>query len=229
MTDTDICVKVTGENMRALIVSGGTLDDNQVCSMIKNDGFDVIYAADAGMEALYRHHLTPDIIVGDFDSVCEEALSYFKRSGRVELVELTPEKDDTDTEHAIRDAISRGFDHIVLVGATGTRLDHVLANISLLGIGLEEGITMEMVDAHNRIRMVNGPISMEKESQFGKYVSLIPYSEVVENLTLEGFKYELNGYPLTGFNSLGVSNEIVADVAHINFSKGILLVIESRD
>ena len=54
---------------------------------------------------------------------------------------LNPEKDDTDTEYAIREAIRRGAMEIVVIGATGTRIDHVLGNISLLGIGLEEQIT----------------------------------------------------------------------------------------
>lgn len=215
--------------MKALIVSGGTIDEAQLCEMIKNEGFDVIYAADAGMEALYHHHLTPDIIVGDFDSVNEEALSYYKRETQVELVELTPEKDDTDTEHAIRDAISRGAEDLTLLGGTGTRLDHVLANIAMLGIGLEEDVAIELVDAHNRIRMTNKPMTLHKKEQFGKYVSLIPYTDKVEHLTLSGFKFELNDYTLTGFNSLGISNEITAKEARIDFDGGILLVVESRD
>ena len=142
---------------------------------------------------------------------------------------LNPEKDDTDTEYAIREAIRRGAMEIVVIGATGTRIDHVLGNISLLGIGLEEQIKISLVDEHNRIRMINQPLMIRKAEQYGKYVSLIPFSEKVSGVTLRGLKYPLTDYTMGGFNSLGISNEIVSDEATISFSSGELIVIESKD
>ena len=142
---------------------------------------------------------------------------------------LNPEKDDTDTEYAIREAIRRGAMEIVVIGATGTRIDDVLGNISLLGIGLEEQIKISLVDEHNRIRMINQPLTIRKAEQYGKYVSLIPFSEKVSGVTLRGLKYPLTDYTMGGFNSLGISNEIVSDEASISLSSGQLIVIESKD
>ena len=182
------------------------------------------------MDFFYRNHLTPDLIVGDFDSVSSEALAYYQSTGKVEIITLNPIKDDTDTEFAIRTAIEKGATSITLLGATGTRLDHVLGNIELLGIGLEKGVEMELVDSHNRIRMVSGgTLAFGKDAQFGNYVSLIPFTKQVTGVTLEGFKYPLSDYTLEKFHSLGISNEIVEEQAKIRFSEGILLVIESRD
>lgn len=115
------------------------------------------------------------------------------------------------------------------MGATGTRLDHVLGNIELLGIGLKAGIPIQICDAHNRIRMIDRGMTLARKEQFGTYVSLIPYTECVEHLTLTGLKYPLTDACLRGFCSLGVSNEIVADTAEISFESGILLVVESKD
>ena len=215
--------------MRGLIVTGGSIDDDFACEVIKNGGYDVIMAADAGMTFLYHNHIIPDIIVGDFDSVDQEILSYFKERARIEFCQLNPQKDDTDTEFAVYDAISRGVKRLTILGATGSRLDHVLANIGLLGIGLTHDVTMELIDSHNRMRMISGPLSIRKNEQFGDYVSLIPVTGKVEHVTLEGFKYNLTDFTMGGFNSLGVSNEIVDDEAHISFSEGILLVVEARD
>lgn len=75
---------------------------------------DAVIAADAGMEYLYRSHRVPDVIVGDFDSVGTEALAYFKTLPGVAIQKLIPEKDDTDTESAIRLAIRRGAERITL-------------------------------------------------------------------------------------------------------------------
>ena len=77
--------------------------------------------------------------------------------------------------------------------------------------------------------MINQPLTIRKEEQYGKYVSLIPFSEKVCGVTLRGLKYPLTDYTMGGFNSLGISNEIVSDEATISFSSGELIVIESKD
>lgn len=215
--------------MKYLIVSGGNVSEGFLTYMVKNGGFDVILAADAGMEALYRDHVLPDIIVGDFDSVNPDTLEYFHDKEQIEICMLTPEKNDTDTEHAIREAIRRGAHEIVILGGTGSRIDHVLGNICLLGIGLEEHVDIRMVDEHNRIRMIDSPLKIQKKDQFGKYISLIPFSGRAEGVTLKGFKYPLDNYTMGGFNSLGISNEIVDDEAEISFTSGQMIVIESKD
>jgi thiamine pyrophosphokinase len=215
--------------MRGLIVSGGTVDDELVCQEIKNGGYEMVIAADSGMEVLYRHHLTPDIVVGDFDSVSKEALSFFKDSDRIEFEELNPIKDDTDTEYALRDAISRGAHSVTILGATGSRVDHMLGNICLLGMGLVNDVNVSILDTHNRIRMIDSPITIRKKEQYGTAVSLIPYSDEVTGVTLTGFKYNLSECTMKGFNTLGISNEIVEDEAMISLESGYLLVIESKD
>lgn len=215
--------------MRFLIVSGGEATDEFVEGVIKRGGYDVILAADSGMDFLYRTKILPDIIVGDFDSVDPEVLEFFREHEEIDICALNPVKDDTDTEFAIREAIRRGAHEITIIGGTGTRLDHVLGNISLLGIGLEEDVRMELLDANNRIRMTDHSVVLKKKQQYGKYLSLLPYSEKVTGVTLRGVKYPLDNYTMGGFNSLGISNEIVDEEASIELKSGRLLVIESRD
>lgn len=212
-----------------LIVSGGNVEDAFVCRMIESKQPDMIIAVDKGMDFFYRNQRMPDVIIGDFDSVDSESLHYFRELPDVQMIELNPVKDDTDTEAAIRYALAHGAEKITLLGATGSRLDHVLGNVELLGIGLQAGVPIVMTDTHNRIRMTDSGITLKKETQHGTYVSLIPYTEKVEHLTLRGFRYPLTDAVLTGFCSLGVSNEIVEEEAQISFDGGILLVIESRD
>ena len=212
-----------------VVISGGKIDDDFVLSVLRQQESAVMIAADSGMEFLYRNEIMPNVIVGDFDSVQSEALAYFKRQPGIHFQELVPEKDDTDTESAIRLAISMGAEEITLLGGTGSRLDHVLGNIELLGIGMNAGVPITMLDAHNRIRMTRQGMKIRRDEQFGKYVSLIPYTEQVEHVYLRGFKYPLTDYCLRGFCSIGVSNEIMEEEAEIAFDGGILLVIESKD
>ena len=214
---------------KIVIVSGGKIEDSFAAEWIEKYQPDYIIAADSGMEFFYRTGKVPDMILGDFDSVSKEILANFKKQEGILWKTLNPIKDDTDTEFAIRYAISLGAKQIVLLGGTGSRLDHVLGNIELLGIGLNTGVEILLLDANNRIRMRKSGVQLKKAEQFGKYVSLIPYTNEVKHLYLKGFMYPLEDATLKGFCSLGVSNEITADVAEISFEEGILLVIESRD
>ena len=96
-------------------------------------------------------------------------------------------------------------------------------------MGKEKGLHIAIADQWNYITLAESGTILHREEQFGKYVSLIPYTAKVEHLCLTGFKYPLDDYCLKGFCSLGVSNEITEKQAEITFEKGILIVIESRD
>ena len=200
------------------IIAGGKIEDAFAIEVLKGFAEKTVIAADSGMEFLRRNEIVPQVIIGDFDSVSKETLEWFQKKEGI-----------TDTEFALRLAISMGAECITVLGGTGSRLDHVLGNIELLGIGLELGVEIELLDANNRIRMTDHGMVLKKEEQFGKYVSLIPYTAQVEHLYLAGFKYPLADYCLKGFCSIGVSNEITEEQAEITFENGILIVIESRD
>ena len=215
--------------MRYVIISGGCIDDTFATEWLKKNEYDCMIAADSGMNFLHRNGLVPDIIAGDFDSVEIESLQHFQDLNNVQVIKLNPMKDDTDTEFVIREAIRRGATEIIVLGATGTRLDHVLANVNLLGIGLEENVSIELVDAHNRIRMIDDSLEIEKSNQFGSFISILPVKGDAKGVTLKGMKYPLQDADIACFSSLGISNEIVEDVARISVKQGVLLIIESRD
>lgn len=215
--------------MKYLIVTGGEIPDEFATRVVMTGGFEVILAADAGMEFLYRMKIMPDIIVGDFDSADPEILDYFRAQEQIDICALPTVKNDTDTEFAIREAIRRGAKEITILGGTGTRIDHVLGNIALLGIGLEPGVKIELLDPYNRVRMIDGPITLRRAEQYGRYLSLIPFSDTVTGVTVTGVKYPLTDAAMGGFNSLGVSNEIVEEEAHISLTSGQLLLVEARD
>lgn len=214
---------------RIMIISGGSITDAFAKDWMEKYQPEYIIVADSGMEFMHRTGLKPDMIIGDFDSVFPETLDYFKAQEEIVWKELNPIKDDTDTEFAIRQAISLGTKEITVLGATGSRLDHVLGNVALLGIGLEAQVKIQLVDAHNRISMLTGTVELRKEEQFGEYVSFLPVDGAVSGVTLEGFKYPLQDVAMPVFSSLGISNEIVEERARVEIKSGVLLMIESRD
>lgn len=188
-----------------------------------------IIVCDRGLEALYKLKIIPNHVVGDFDSVSPEILEFYKKQSQIIFHTYHPEKDNTDTDIALKLAIRLKSSKITIMGALGKRMDHAIANIHILKDALEANISCQIIDVHNRIYLINKEITLEKDKIYGKYVSLIPLTSEVEGITLTGFKYPLENYTLPIGTSLGISNEIIEDRAHVEMKKGILIVIESRD
>ncbi len=213
--------------MKTYIITGGSVDIDFIRSIIEADPGCVI-AADRGLEACVALSIKPQYVIGDFDSVSAQTKSFFD-SWDGEVTRLNPIKDDTDTEAALQLAFEKTEGDIVILGGTGSRLDHVLANISILGQGFEHGREVLLLDAHNRIRLIQKECFIKRDEQFGKFVSLFPINGSVRGVTLEGFYYPLTNATMEGYTSLGVSNEIVEKEARIKIDQGTLIMIESRD
>ena len=220
--------------MKTIIIGGGHWDLDFLKGFIEdfNDPLLYIIACDSGFETCIALGLEPQVIIGDFDSVSEDGLKRIKAS-RAKVVELNPVKDDTDIEAALQVAIdnTNDWDEIYILGGTGKRIDHLLGNINLLGLGLKKNRNVIIVDEYNYIQMITaGQVKQIKRSeQFGKYVSVFPYLGKASGVTMTGFKYPLSKATLEGFNTLTVSNEILEERATIELTAGYLIVCESRD
>lgn len=219
---------------RGLIITGGTMDLKLLKEVYHQYHYDSIIAVDGGLASVAKLSLKIDDIVGDMDTVDSEILNWYEgkvKSGEAAITihHLNPMKDMSDTQEALEIMMKRGVEEIYLVGATGTRLDHVLANIHLLYRALINNVKVYILDKNNRIQVINQGIEIEKEVAYGTYVSLMPFTNEVTKITLEGMKYPLQDYTLVQGDSLCISNEIVEEKARIHFESGILIVMETRD
>lgn len=214
--------------MHCLILTGGTIDIKFASTYCSNITWDYCIAADHGASAARALQIIPDCLIGDFDSVISEDLDYFRRKG-IEVIEFPPEKDYTDTHLAIETAIQKGAELITILGATGTRLDHVLANIGLLHLGLKQNVTIQLVDTNNRIRMTKSELIIRKSEQFGSQISLLAFGGEAAGIDLAGFYYPLQNGTLSCDVSVGISNVLVEEEGRISVKQGTLLVIESKD
>lgn len=216
-------------NKKCVIVSGGSIDDPFAIQVIENIKPDCVIGVDSGLDFLYRNQVVPTHIVGDFDSVSPEVISYYKSKADIPIREFTPVKDSTDTEIAVRFATELGAEELVILGATGTRLDHVMANIQILKIALDQGMKAYILDECNRISVWEKEIRLCASERFGKYFSLFPLGGVVEDVSIEGAKYPLQHYKMSPFESRCVSNEYKDDEVVITFPKGTIVLMETRD
>ena len=182
--------------------------------------FDTIICADGGLLVADKLNLTPTHLIGDYDSM--------KMPDAPDIIKLPMEKDMTDTEAAVDLAVSLGFDHITILGGLGGRFDHTMGNLGVLAKYCGKTHYLALIDGQNYVRMVNpGRYEMPKNPY--KYLGIISYGDFAENVTLCGVKYPLEDHFLTHETSLGVSNEIISEVAKISFTSGKLLIILSKD
>ena len=123
-----------------IIVSGGDIQRDFALDFLRNrierTGREklCLIAADRGLEFFMENHLLPDVAVGDFDSLSPQGEEFLKDLSTVEVIRLKPEKDDSDTQCAVNLAIRRGTKRIEILGATGRRVDHLIANLGLSAI-----------------------------------------------------------------------------------------------
>lgn len=213
----------------ALIVTGGAAGRVFAADFLRGRRYRFVLAVDGGLELCHDIGLMPTHLVGDFDTVEEGLLNRYAGLPGVETIRHRPEKDETDTELAIDLCVTLQAAQIHILGGTGTRMDHTLANVYVLLHAHWNQIPCMMYDSHNKIYLTDADVSISKAGQYGHYVSLLPVTEQVEGVTLKGFKYPLSGAVLRIGYSLGVSNEIEADVGSIHCERGILLVIEAKD
>ena len=211
--------------MIVAIISGGTPPSE---NLLKNYLIEVdfIIAADKGCECLYKYNIIPDLLLGDFDSANKEILDNAKLQIK-EILEFPPEKDYTDTEIAIIEAVKRGAEKIYLFGATGSRMDHALGNIGLLLTAKKKGIILEIIDDNNRLYL--GKNKMSLVGKYGETISFHALSDKVINLKIKGGKYNLESYDMNLLEPRAICNEFIDAPIEISYDAGELLILHSRD
>jgi len=224
--------------MRILIVTGGSIDEDFAARFISSEKFDINIIVDGALNVVNRlliwkkcllkiHHL-----VGDFDSADPDVLGKYIREPEITVHKFKPEKDNTDTELAVglaMDLCRNQEGEIYILGATGTRLDHLLANIHLMIRPFNKGIPCCIVDKNNRVRLITDTYKILKNNQWGKYISLLPLDPVLRGIDLTGFKYLLQNKTVSLGDSLCISNELLEDEGVITIRDGIAILVESSD
>lgn len=211
-----------------IIVAGGSPKYwPEMSSYKKNETFWV--GVDRGAWFLLENGITPDYAVGDFDSLSVEE---FKTISEVvsEVVKAPREKDETDTQLGLKIAMSESDDcPIILIGATGGRMDHLMANFWLMLEPRFQEISQRFMikDNQNSITFYqSGSHVVEKEGD-KDYLGFLCVTPVAD-LTLRGVKYPLNNYQ-AAYPISFASNEFIEGYANFEFSSGVVVVVQSKD
>lgn len=208
--------------MKAVVIANGELEAGEWWRE-HVAGADLIIAADGGTHHALRIGLTPDIIIGDLDSLDADLAKRLETSG-VRILRHSPHKDETDTELALLHALSLGAIEIAILGALGGRLDHALANILLLSMPELAGVRVYLAAAGYTVSLIHGQATFT--GQAGDILSLLPLGGDVYGITTEGLEYPLRGETLRLGPARGISNVLTAPEARVRVQDGLLLAIK---
>lgn len=205
------------------VITGGNIESPEFLrSKFKESAPFSIICADGGADHAYAAGLLPDIIIGDMDSLSSEKQNYFRKTGSKFIVH--PEtKDETDTQLALDYAFDLKPDRIFVFGACGTRIDHTLANISLLICGIKRNIHVRFVDELYEVFAVDDCYTIE--GLVGQTVSILPLTEEALGVSLEGFEYNIKNAIMTYGVPYGISNKLISTKGSIEIRSGVLLII----
>jgi len=175
--------------------------------------------ADGGADHARAYGLTPEAIIGDLDSVTEETLSHFSKA----RVVRDTDTERTDTEKAIRYLLDQGgVEEILLLGASGGRLDHVIGHVSLL-LRYADRVRLFLEDDRCRAWVEGGSVTLDHEP--GTVVSFFAVGAPAEGVTTEGLQYALAGRRLELGVQDSISNVVASRPARVRIQQGKLLFL----
>ncbi|MDR0943675.1 MAG: thiamine diphosphokinase [Ruminococcus sp.] len=178
---------------------------------------ELVIAADGGYTYCRDKKISPDVIIGDFDSLSDIP------SG-IKIVKLPVVKDITDTAAAVEYA--GGFDEIHIYGGTGGRIDHTLANIAVISELSKKGKKAFLYDNGRIITAVtDGQVSFSPPETMPSYISVFSFSDISEGINLTGLKYPLKDAVLKSGVPLGVSNEFTKEIATVSVKHGTIIIV----
>lgn len=211
--------------MRAIIFANGVVEDVAwVHELVQDD--DYLIGADGGTYHCLNVGRIPHTVVGDLDSLDPSTRKQLLDQG-VHIGKYPTEKDQTDLELALEEAVKHQASEIILVGALGGRLDQMLANLLLLA-QRDWKARVTLIDDRQTAQQIRAGETLRLCGQVGDIVSAIPISAVVTGVSYTGLRYPLEKATLTLGSTWGVSNELVNENATVHIETGILLIVMIR-
>lgn len=208
---------------KGIIVGGGPVNYRLLSNELKA-GYDLLVAADGGGKPLYDLGYIPQVLLGDFDSLPPVYKELLTNQG-AEMVSYQKEKDWTDLELSIELLIDKGINDILVFGGIGGRLDHTLANLSLLYRAKVAGVDVAMIGIAEMIILLSPKEQIILSPFVGGHFSLVPLFEVVEGVKIKGAKFPLENATIEFGSTLGIHNEFLENAVEISSQTGYLYLI----
>jgi thiamine pyrophosphokinase len=211
---------------RAIVFANGRMDAPPTI-LTDIHPSDFIIAADGGTHHCKLLGITPNVIIGDFDSLDQKEIDTYRLAG-VEIIHYPIHKDETDLELVLQFTIEQEITDLYIIGALGDRWDMTVANILLMAHPMYSKLKIHLLDGSQELVLLRGNEHLEIFGRAGYQLSLIPLVGDTHGITTHGLEYPLNDETLYFGSARGVSNVFMLDQVQIFVREGILLCILNR-
>lgn len=203
---------------KCIILANGRAPAKSVVRYLKLAGYSFLICADGGTDTAKKLRLTPDVIIGDFDSVKPETLSFFR--SKTEIIQIK-RQNDTDVEKSLKYAVGKKYDEVVLLGAIGDRLDHSFCNLGIV-IKFFDKIKVRIISDKSILTPYKE--NVEIPAVKGETISLYGFNDKTK-ITSTGLKYPLKKTSLPFGKRESTSNVAVRDTVKLKIEGGMIFVI----
>ena len=184
---------------------------------------DFVICADGGRDIIAKTSITPDLIIGDMDSSSDT-----KVFESIPTKILPVIKDDTDTMYCVKTALSMGFERFLLLGTIGGRMDHTLANLSVLLYLRNHNAEGAIISEYEEITLLDSGVNVISDVK-GKTISVMPFACERIKLSYNGLFYPLKEAAVTAEYPYTISNKAVENEIEITVHEGKALLIINKE
>ncbi len=205
-----------------IFANGCPMEEPPVDDLIHPE--DTVICADGGAVHALSLGIIPNIVIGDCDSLPKGTTDDLRARG-VQIIKKPSKKNETDLELAVQLAVARGASRILVLTALGGRMDQSLANILLLAKPEWQPIRIELAEGKQAAVLIRGPDEIEIAGDKGDIFSLIPLSEVLNGVTLEGLEWPAKDSVFHLGSTEPISNSFTGEKALVRIDSGTALIV----
>ncbi|MAT56800.1 MAG: thiamine diphosphokinase [Ignavibacteriae bacterium] len=203
---------------KCLILANGQYPNKKEILYLKKNGFDKIICADGGANSAFKLNIIPDLIIGDLDSIEEHILNYYEPKTKIKKIKR---QNDTDVEKALKYAISKNCREVILLGATGDRLDHSFCNLGI-ALKFDDKIKINVLHQKSYLSVKTGTVNLKTIPK--EIISLYGFDSKTK-ITSKGLKYELTDEALPFGKRESTSNQAVGTEVNLKIKGGKIFII----
>ena len=203
---------------KALLLANGDSPRKSQIKYLEKRGFNFLICADGGANSAKKLNIIPNLIIGDLDSITENNEKYY--SDKSELIKIS-RQNDTDVEKALKYLIRKKFDEVILLGATGDRLDHTICNLGIV-IKFYNKIKISILHEKSFLKAYDNNVNLITKKD--EIISLYGF-DTSTKITSKGLKYSLKNVSLPFGQRESTSNVAKSEMVNLKISGGIIFVI----
>ncbi|KAF0152127.1 MAG: thiamine pyrophosphokinase [Ignavibacteria bacterium] len=203
---------------KCIILANGDKPKKSVVAFLKKKGYATLICADGGANSAQKLNLVPDYIIGDFDSIDKSVREFF--SDKCSIIQIK-RQNDTDVEKCLKFAIKKGFTDVMLLGATGSRLDHSFCNLGLV-LKFFEQIKIKILHENSLLEAVDGSVTLKASAN--EIISIYGIDQKT-TITSNGLKYILDNTALPFGEKESTSNVALANSVSLDIKRGRIFLI----